>query len=77
MNIAGAVVTFLITWWTVFLAVLPLGVRSRWESEADGVTGADPGRADGTGPEAQGAADDRHRRRDIRGHHCDCGERGH
>lgn len=43
MNVAGAVVIFVITWWTVFLAVLPLGVRGRWESEADGVAGADPG----------------------------------
>lgn len=43
MNIAGAVVIFVILWWTVFFAVLPWGVRSRWETGDDGVAGADPG----------------------------------
>ena len=43
MNPAGAIVIFVIIWWTVFFAVLPFGVRGRWESEDDGVKGADPG----------------------------------
>lgn len=43
MNPAGAIVIFLIWWWVVFLAVLPKGVEGRWESEDDGVKGADPG----------------------------------
>lgn len=43
MNIAGAVVIFVIWWWVVFLAVLPKGVEGRWESDDDGVKGADPG----------------------------------
>jgi len=43
MNIAGAIVIFLIWWWVVFLAVLPKGVEGRWEAEDDGVKGADPG----------------------------------
>ena len=43
MNPAGAIVIFLIWWWVVFLAVLPKGVMGRWESEDDGVEGADPG----------------------------------
>ena len=43
MNIGGAVVIFVIVWWTVFFAVLPFGVRGRWESEDDEVKGADPG----------------------------------
>jgi len=43
MNPAGAVVVFVIIWWTVFFAVLPWGVRGRWESEDDGVKGAEPG----------------------------------
>lgn len=43
MNPAGAVVIFVICWWLVFFAVLPRGVQGRWESEDDGVKGADPG----------------------------------
>ncbi len=43
MNIAGAIVIFLIVWWVVFLAVLPRGVQGRWEGPEDGVKGADPG----------------------------------
>lgn len=43
MNIGGAVVIFVIIWWSVFFAVLPWGVRGRWESTDDGVKGAEPG----------------------------------
>lgn len=43
MNIAGAVVIFIIWWWVSFLAVLPRNIRGRWESPDDGVAGADPG----------------------------------
>lgn len=43
MNPAGAVVIFILIWWCVFFATLPLGVKGRWESETDGVEGADPG----------------------------------
>jgi len=43
MNPAGPIVIFLIIWWTVLFAVLPWGVRGRWESEDDGVKGAEPG----------------------------------
>lgn len=43
MNPAGAVVIFLIWWWVAFLAVLPRDIKGRWESEDDGVAGADPG----------------------------------
>ena len=43
MNIGGAVVIFVIWWWVVFLAVLPIGVQGRWESDDDGVDGAEPG----------------------------------
>lgn len=43
MNIAGAIVIFVIWWWVVFLAVLPHGVQGRWEADDDGVAGADPG----------------------------------
>lgn len=43
MNIAGAIVIFILWWWVVFLAVLPRNVKGRWESKDDGVKGADPG----------------------------------
>lgn len=37
------VIIFILIWWCVFFAVLPAGVKGRWESEADGVEGAEPG----------------------------------
>lgn len=43
MNIPSAIVIFVMVWWCVFFAMLPIGVKGRWESEADGVEGADPG----------------------------------
>jgi predicted secreted protein len=43
MNPAGAIVIYVLIWWSVFFAVLPWGVRGRWESDDDGVKGADPG----------------------------------
>ncbi|MGE0408340.1 MAG: DUF1467 family protein [Amphiplicatus sp.] len=43
MSPIGAVVIFLLVWWLVLFAVLPWGVRGRWEEKDDGVVGADPG----------------------------------
>lgn len=43
MTIPGAVVIFVMVWWCAFFAMLPHGVKGRWESDADGVDGADPG----------------------------------
>lgn len=43
MNVVGALIIYILLWWIVFFAILPMGVRSRWESEDDGVKGADPG----------------------------------
>lgn len=43
MNPAGAVVIYVLVWWCVFFALLPMDVKSRWEGDADGVDGADPG----------------------------------
>ncbi len=37
------VIIFILVWWCVFFAMLPMGVKSRWESQGDGVAGADPG----------------------------------
>ncbi|MEM8773067.1 MAG: DUF1467 family protein [Pseudomonadota bacterium] len=46
MNIVGVIVVFIIWWWVAFLAVLPMGVKGRWEAPDDGVEGADPGAPD-------------------------------
>jgi len=46
MNPAAIIVVFVIWWWVAFLAVLPMGVKSRWEGDDDGVDGADPGAPD-------------------------------
>lgn len=43
MNPAGAVIIYVLIWWCVFFAMLPVGVEGRWENESDGVEGADPG----------------------------------
>ncbi len=43
MNPIGALIIFLLVWWCVFFTMLPTGVKGRWESADDGVTGADPG----------------------------------
>jgi predicted secreted protein len=43
MNPVGALIIFILVWWGVFFAVLPFGVRGRWESPDDGVAGAEPG----------------------------------
>lgn len=43
MNWVGVVVIFIMSWWTLFFAVLPWGVKSRWEAEDDGVLGAEAG----------------------------------
>lgn len=43
MNPVSVVVIFVLVWWCVFFAMLPIGVKGRWESEVDGVEGADPG----------------------------------
>lgn len=37
------VIIFILIWWCVFFALLPTGVKGRWESDGDGVAGAEPG----------------------------------
>lgn len=43
MNIGGAVVIFVILWWCVFFAVLPVGIRGHAESNTEIVKGNDTG----------------------------------
>ena len=43
MTITGAIIVFVILWWLVFLAVLPIGVRGQFEDEAGVVPGTEAG----------------------------------
>jgi predicted secreted protein len=43
MNPISVAVAFAIIWMCVFFIVLPIGIRGRWESEDDGVEGAESG----------------------------------
>ncbi len=43
MHPVGAIVIYILVWWCVFFALLPVGVEGRWERDDDGVEGADPG----------------------------------
>jgi len=43
MNVFGAIVIYIVWWWVIFLGVLPINIKSRWEEADDGVEGADPG----------------------------------
>ena len=43
MNLAGAIIIYLLLWWTVFFAVLPWGVRGVWEEPDEHVKGAEQG----------------------------------
>jgi predicted secreted protein len=43
MGPVSIAIIFILIWWCVFFAVLPTGVKGRWESETDGVAGAEPG----------------------------------
>lgn len=42
MDIAGAVIVFVLGWWITFFAVLPIGVRGQWEDDST-VPGTDAG----------------------------------
>lgn len=43
MGIVGSVISFLLIWWLVFFAVLPMRVKGIWEDEDDHVQGAEQG----------------------------------
>ena len=42
MSVVGGVVSFLLIWWVVLFAVLPIGVRGQWE-QGEVKDGTDPG----------------------------------
>ncbi len=52
MNIASAVVVYILIWWCVFIVVLPMGVKSVWEAdgEAGGAADKRPSTSDATAP---------------------------
>ncbi|MEM8986845.1 MAG: DUF1467 family protein [Pseudomonadota bacterium] len=44
MNWTGGIVVYVIIWWCVFFAMLPIGVKGVWEGDADGeADGVEPG----------------------------------
>jgi len=43
MHPIAAIVIYVLVWWCIFFAMLPIGVTSDWESEEKKVEGADPG----------------------------------
>lgn len=43
MNIASAIVVYIIVWWSVFFAVLPWGVKGVWEDPDAHAKGSDLG----------------------------------
>lgn len=43
MGPVGSIITYLIIWWTVLFAVLPMRVKGVWEDDAEHVKGADQG----------------------------------
>lgn len=43
MNIATIILVYVIAWWMVFFCMLPIGIRSQSESNAQEVEGVDPG----------------------------------
>jgi predicted secreted protein len=43
MSLSSAIAIYFVLWWVVLFAVLPFGVRSQIESDAEQVAGSDPG----------------------------------
>jgi predicted secreted protein len=43
MNIATIILVYVIAWWMVFFAALPVGVKSQHESPDEAVAGTEPG----------------------------------
>ena len=43
MNIATIILVYVVVWWMVFFAALPIGVRSQHESEEEITEGTEPG----------------------------------
>lgn len=43
MGVTGSVVAFLMIWWTVLFAVLPMRVKGQWEGDDEAVAGTERG----------------------------------
>lgn len=46
MGVTGSIISFLIIWWTVLFAILPMRVKGQWETDADQVEGTESGAPD-------------------------------
>jgi predicted secreted protein len=43
MGVVGGIIAYLIIWWTVLFAILPMRVKSVWESPEEQTKGVDRG----------------------------------
>ncbi len=43
MDLTGSIVVYIIIWWVIFFAVLPIGIKSNEEPFTDRIEGSDPG----------------------------------
>ncbi len=43
MNIAGAIIVYLLLWWSIFFMVLPWNIKGSWENPETQIKGQDPG----------------------------------
>ena len=43
MGITGSVIVYVMIWWIVFFAILPVGIKSNKEVFRDSIEGFDPG----------------------------------
>lgn len=43
MGVVGSIISYLIIWWVVLFAVLPMRVKGVWEDEGDHAEGTDQG----------------------------------
>lgn len=43
MGVTGSIIAYLIIWWTVLFAILPMRVKGQWEDSAPKVEGTEEG----------------------------------
>ena len=43
MGITGSIIVYVIIWWIIFFAVLPVGIQSNKEKFKENIEGVDPG----------------------------------
>ena len=43
MGITGSIIVYVLIWWIIFFAILPIGIQSNKEKFRDKIEGVDPG----------------------------------